>query len=446
MTVTNTSRRADYSGDGSTTEFTVTFQFFEISVYVDGELQIAGSDYVVSQEEPGLTGAILFLAANGATPANGTQVVILGTTSPVQSVDYVNNDDFPAETHEAALDRLTMIAQEQQTRFEGVVRAVDWHAPIDPLDFAANPSTIVFVNNEGNVSLQSAEQILGGVDIGDAIEAAAAAASALAAAEVARDAASASALAAAASAELAAEATGVLTADAHYTGFPEFEKGFRVGQAGEGDSVLEFHDDTSDTWRSFWWDDTEHDWRVEDASGSTRRLWHEGNTASEAEAVGGTEHTKGMTALRVAQAIAALASEGAFPAGTRQLFQNSSAPPGWSKAVDLEDYGIRVTSGPVGMYGSFSYSTVFASRTPTGTVGARTLSQSMMPAHSHSASANRLGILAGGGLQGGSGAAYDSISISIGNNGSGASHDHSFTGSPMAFNVKTVDVIIAEKD
>ena len=35
-------------------------------------------------------------------------------TTQTQLTDYVENDAFPAETHENALDRLTMLAQDQQ--------------------------------------------------------------------------------------------------------------------------------------------------------------------------------------------------------------------------------------------------------------------------------------------------------------------------------------------
>ena len=45
-------------------------------------------------------------------PASGTRLVIYRDTDIVQETDYISGDPFPAETHERALDRLTMIAQE----------------------------------------------------------------------------------------------------------------------------------------------------------------------------------------------------------------------------------------------------------------------------------------------------------------------------------------------
>lgn len=445
MTISASPRRADYLGDGSTTEFPVPFQFFEISVYVNGALQTQGADYAISQEAPGLTGSIVFIAESGATPPNGSDVVILGATAMSQDVDYVNNDDFPAESHEGALDRLTMIVQEQEARRDLTVRAVQWHKPVSPLDFEENPETIIFVNALGDLVLRSAEQILGGVDIGDAIAAAAAAAISANAAEVSADDAAAAAVAAAASAVLAADATAILSTNPHFTGLPEFEGGLRIGKNGGGDSLVEFYDDNSNTWRSLWWDDDDNDWRVEDNSGSTRKLWHEGNTASQGEAEAGTENTKGMTALRVAQAIAALAGEGAFPAGTQLLCGNSTAPPGWTKLTDLNDYAIRLTSGIVGTSGSFAYSTVFASRTPTGVVNGTVLDVARIPSHSHSYTVRGSHATAGSD----NGIFPQTWRVDAGANtggaGGGGAHDHGFSGTPMPFNVYTRDVTMIEK-
>lgn len=446
MTVSNIPRRADYDGDGSTVEFPVTFQFYEIAVYVDGVLQVEGADYVVSQEAPGLEGSVIFIADNDATPASNSKIVILGTTDVTQSVDYVNNDDFPAESHEGALDRLTMIAQEQNTKFEGFVRAVQWHKPIAPLNFEDNPETIIFVDENGDVSLQTASQILGGVNIDDAIQSAEDAEAAQAAAEAARDAAAASAAAAAISEANAASATDILAANPHFLGLPEFEAGLRVGADGEGDSLIEFYDDANDTWRSFWWDEGEEDFFVETNAGAYAKVWHNGNQASQAEAEAGTDDTKGMTALRVAQAIAALAGEGAFPSGTIMLFGNSAAPPGWTKKTDLDDYAIRVTSGSVGTSGSFAYSTVFASRTPTGTVGGTVLDVSRIPSHRHSYAYRSTTGTAGTDNGVVTNVWRSNSTQQTGYEGGGGSHDHPFTGNPMAFNVNTVSFIRAEKD
>ncbi|ADP86960.1 hypothetical protein [Nitratidesulfovibrio vulgaris] len=73
-----------------------------------------------------------------------------------------------------------------------------------------------------------------------------------------------------------------------------------------------------------------------------------------------------------------------FPSGTRMLFQQSTAPTGWTKDVTLNDRALRVVSGAVGSGGVTGFSSIF-SRTM---VDSTTLVTSQMPSH-------RLGILAG---------------------------------------------------
>jgi len=447
MTVNATSRRADYTGDGTTTEFPVTFQFFEIDVYVDGELQTSGVDYNVSQEEPGEAGEIHFIAANSATPANGSAVAFIGKTRRVQEVDYVDNDDFPAEVHEAALDRLTMISQEQDDEIKLFLRAPPFHPEVEPLDFAAHPGTLVYINNAGVPVLASVISILGDVDIDGAIDAAVSAAADAAAADASADAAAISAAAAAVSAAAAASATGILSTNPVFTGLPVFEGGLRVGKNTGGNALTEFYDDTNNAWRSLKWDDTAHGFMAEDAAGTDRTIWTSGNFASQAEAVAGTENTKGMTALRVAQAIAALGGGGGgggFSTGVICLFGNTSAPVGWTKLVDLHDYGIRIVSGVVGLSGSVGYATAFSSRTPTGTVSGTTLDIARIPSHTHTHSRYTAGVNSA--YSGTGNILAGSATIATGATGGGGSHDHPFVGTPMSFSVNTADFIRAEKD
>jgi hypothetical protein len=54
-------------------------------------------------------------------PASGETVVILRKLTLTQATDYVANDPFPAESHEDALDRLTMISQQHD---EAIGRAL----------------------------------------------------------------------------------------------------------------------------------------------------------------------------------------------------------------------------------------------------------------------------------------------------------------------------------
>ena len=56
---------------------------------------------------------------------NGFKIVMLRSTAITQGVDYVEGDPFLAETHEGALDRLTLIATQLQEQIDRSVKVVE---------------------------------------------------------------------------------------------------------------------------------------------------------------------------------------------------------------------------------------------------------------------------------------------------------------------------------
>ena len=56
---------------------------------------------------------------------NGFKIVMLRSTAITQGVDYVEGDPFLAETHEGALDRLTVIATQLQEQLDRSVKVVE---------------------------------------------------------------------------------------------------------------------------------------------------------------------------------------------------------------------------------------------------------------------------------------------------------------------------------
>lgn len=70
---------------------------------------------------------------------------------------------------------------------------------------------------------------------------------------------------------------------------------------------------------------------------------------------------------------------GEFPPFTRMLFQQTFAPPGWTKDTTHNDKGIRITSGSVSSGGSRSFSTVFGITATDST----SITQAQMPIHLH---------------------------------------------------------------
>ncbi|MEZ7198299.1 phage tail fiber protein [Pseudodesulfovibrio karagichevae] len=115
MTISSTETKAIYTGDGSTVNFPIPFMFLrneDIRVLViDGNgLELPrseGTDYRLSGVGEQMGGTCTL----SEPPEAGRTVVISREPALVQEVDYVENDAFPAATHEAALDKLTMICQ-----------------------------------------------------------------------------------------------------------------------------------------------------------------------------------------------------------------------------------------------------------------------------------------------------------------------------------------------
>lgn len=116
MTVSTTTARLNYSGDDSTTVFSYTFRILdddEIKVELKDSsgtvtTQTKTTHYTVTGVGDTSGGTITMVTA----PASGETLTLTRNVPLTQAVDYTENDSFPAETHEEALDKLTMIAQQ----------------------------------------------------------------------------------------------------------------------------------------------------------------------------------------------------------------------------------------------------------------------------------------------------------------------------------------------
>ncbi len=199
-----------------------------------------------------------------------------------------------------------------------------------------------------------------------------------------------------------------------------------------------------------------------------------------------------------------------FPSGTRMIFQQTSAPTGWTKDTsDTNQRALRVVSGSASSGGSVDFTTAFASKgvagsianatqggsianggnntnnaTAGGSVNNHTLSTGRMPSHRHIGGAKGIHDAANGQYgtisnvgnlefplvrytngnanydlyytnyagssqahnHGFSGSAH-SHSINAHNHSfSGSAHNHSFSGTAINLAVRYLDVIIAQKD
>lgn len=133
------------------------------------------------------------------------------------------------------------------------------------------------------------------------------------------------------------------------------------------------------------------------------------------------------------------AGEGAFPAGTRQMFVQASAPLGWTQDVALDDRFIRVTSGVGnGIAGSDSPAGFNHLHTTQGHV----LTIAEIPAHTHSQT--NQGTESTDSAAGGSNTPLADSGIT-GSQGGGGSHTHGNV-ADATINLKYLNVIVCTKN
>ena len=125
MTVSSVNTKNSYNGDNTTTSFAYTFP-----IHSTAELQVIERSALGTETVKTLTthytitdngsagGQVVF----GTAPATGVTIVLLRNTNLTQETDYISNDPFPAETHEGALDKLTLQIQEVQEEVDRSIK------------------------------------------------------------------------------------------------------------------------------------------------------------------------------------------------------------------------------------------------------------------------------------------------------------------------------------
>ena len=126
MTITTTTIKNSYSGNGSNTVFAYTYKILaegDIEVIVRSAngtetVKTLTTDYTVSGVGSAGGGNVTFVTA----PLSTETVVLRRETTQTQSVDLVENDPFTAETVEGAFDRAIVIAQELQEEVDRSIK------------------------------------------------------------------------------------------------------------------------------------------------------------------------------------------------------------------------------------------------------------------------------------------------------------------------------------
>ena len=159
MSVSSTTTKNSYSGNGSTTAFAYAFKIF-----ADADLEViirasAGTEttktltthYTVSGAGSDSGGTVTFTTGN--TPASGETVVIRRKLTLTQGTDYVENDPFPANSHEDGLDRLTFIAQGIQEELDRSFKVSKTNSITTPEftdDASTRASKLLGFSSDGN--------------------------------------------------------------------------------------------------------------------------------------------------------------------------------------------------------------------------------------------------------------------------------------------------------
>lgn len=139
----------------------------------------------------------------------------------------------------------------------------------------------------------------------------------------------------------------------------------------------------------------------------------------------------------------------AFASGTALVFNQTSAPTGWTKSSTHNDKALRVVSGTVGSGGSTAFTSVFGAGKITGS---HVLAVSEMPSHDHggaTGTANTIGGLAWAHMNGGINIQVTAGSLdgtfdhthNISAQGGGGGHDHT-----LSLDIQYADVVICTKN
>ncbi len=127
MTVSSSTNRASYSGNGSLTTFAYGFKVFDqddLAVILRASngtetVQTITTDYTVTGVGDVGGGNVVF----GTAPASGVTVVILREMDLEQGLDLVPNDPFPAQSLENSLDKLTFMVQQHDEQLGRTIQA-----------------------------------------------------------------------------------------------------------------------------------------------------------------------------------------------------------------------------------------------------------------------------------------------------------------------------------
>jgi hypothetical protein len=188
--ISSTTSKVQYLLSSTTETLAVPFYFLEnthlkvIKTVDDVQTVLSlGTHYTVTGAGVSAGGSVVL---TGTGVAVGNTVTVKRSVPLTQLVDYVYNDRFPAETHEKALDKLTMICQFLQEQAERSLRFEDGEVLDGTMQIETRKGKFIYFDStDGTVQFGDVQDVLDAAVDAEAAKVAAQAAQA--AAEDARD-------------------------------------------------------------------------------------------------------------------------------------------------------------------------------------------------------------------------------------------------------------------
>jgi len=162
MTISSTTVKNSYSGDGSTDTFNYTFKIFadtDLQVIIRSStatetVKTLTTHYTVTGAGNASGGTVVFTSGN--IPTATETVVIRRAVPQTQAIDYIANDPFPAESHEEGLDRAMMTLQQVQEEVDRSIKLSRTNT-MTSTEFAvgatARANKILAFDNSGEISV-----------------------------------------------------------------------------------------------------------------------------------------------------------------------------------------------------------------------------------------------------------------------------------------------------
>ena len=159
MTISTTTIKNSFSGNGSTSAFTYTFKISansEMQVIIRSSagaetIKSLGTHYNVSGAGNSGGGTVTFTSGN--IPASGETVLLRRVTAQTQTMDLIDNDPMSADTIETAHDKsiaLIQELQEQLSRSIKVSRTATITTPEITDDASARAGKLLGLDSTGN--------------------------------------------------------------------------------------------------------------------------------------------------------------------------------------------------------------------------------------------------------------------------------------------------------